>query len=331
MEADLLLRLQNGSHGDGACNRFTTAVNVLDPRACNATALESALQHRGGIVLVEHGLHGNVQVVLLVPGDGHAHATVEVAFGESLFVVKFDTANGTAILEFLVELHSLRETSRRHQHKTGVLNALAVLLGHVTRDAVLNLDNRHFAGFLGVIFESEHGGVHREARETFVTRSHVAGLGLGDCDTLAFVNGFAHGVEGGIFHLGGVVARLAEEFGVVCPGGGEGAFAGCLFTNHAIEEINENGAVDGGGVLACSDQSLGAVAELDVPAFKGGLVRCQKSLVGKYLVELGFCLLLVLHVGIAENARAVCIEEREVVVVDAECGEVANYKGSLCV
>ena len=212
LETDLLLRLEDCGNGDGAGNRFTTAVNVLDPGVCNATALECCLQDGLGVVLVEHRLHRNIEVVLLVPSHAHAHATVEVAFGESLFVIKFDTANRAAIFEFLVELHTLRETCRRNEHKAGVLNALAVFLCHVARDAVLNLDNRHFAGFLGVVFERKDGGVHREAGEAFVAWSHVAGLRLGDGNTLAFVNGFADRIEGCVLHLGGVIARLAEEF-----------------------------------------------------------------------------------------------------------------------
>ena len=330
LEADLLLRLEDCGHGDGASNRFTATVNVLDPGTGNATALEGGLQNALGVVLIEHRLHGNVEVVLLVPSHAHAHATVEVAFGESLFVIKFDTANRATIFEFLVELHTFRETCCRNEHKAGVLNALTVLLGHVTRDGVLDLDNRHFAGFLGVVFERKDGGAHGEAGEAFVTRSHVAGLRLGDGNTLAFVNGFAHRIESGVLHLGGVIARLAEEFAVVCPSGGEGAFAGCFFANHAVEEVDEHGAVEGGNVLAASDQSLGAVAELDVPAFECSLVRCKKRLVGENLVELCFCLLLVLHVGVAEHACAISVEEREVVVVDTECGKVANHEGGLC-
>ena len=192
------------------------------------------------------------------------------------------------------------------------------------------MDNRHFAGFLGVVFECEDGGAHGEAGEAFVARSHVAGLRLGDGNALAFVNGFANRIEGGVLHLGGVIAWLAEEFVVVCPCGGECAFAGCLFANHAVEEVDEHGAVESCDVLAASDQSLGAVAELDVPAFECGLVRFEESLVGENLVELCFGLLLVLHVGIAEHASAISIEERKVVVVDTECSKVANHEGGLC-
>ena len=156
LEADLLLRLEDCGNGDGAGNRFTTAIDVLDPGIGNATALECSLQDGFRVVLVEHRLHGNVEVVLLVPSHAHAHATVEVAFGEGLFVIKFDTANRAAIFEFLVELHTLRETCGRNEHEARVLNALAVLLRHVARDAVLNLDNRHFAGFLGVVLFAKY-------------------------------------------------------------------------------------------------------------------------------------------------------------------------------
>ena len=72
LEGDLLLRLEDCGNGDGAGNRFTAAVDVLDPGVCNATALECCLQDGLGVILIEHRLHGNVEVVLLVPSHAHA-------------------------------------------------------------------------------------------------------------------------------------------------------------------------------------------------------------------------------------------------------------------
>ena len=327
LERNLLLRLQDGSHGDGTGHRLAAAVNVLDPGFANATAAESALQNRGGVILVEHRLHGNVQVILLVPGDGHAHAAVEVAFGERLFVVEFETADFATVLDLLAELHALRETRGRHEHEAGILNALAVLLGHVAGDAVLYLHDRNFAGFLGGIFEGENGRVHREAGEAFVTRGHVAGLGFGNLHALAFVLGFTHRVEGGILHLGGIVTGLAQEFSVVCPGGGEGALTHGLFAHDTVEEVDDGAAVE--FCTGLVQEGGGAVAPFDVPAFKVCLVVLEELLLGDGLVELGLGLLLVRKFSGAEECFALRVHQRVLGEHLRKACEVDDFEGGL--
>ena len=334
LEADFLLRLENRGNGNGTGHRFAAAVNVLDPGFANAAAAESALQHGGCVILVEHRLHGNVQVILLVPGDGHAHATVEVAFGERLFVVEFETADFATVLGLLLKLDALREACGGHEHKARILNALAVLLGHVAGDAVLHLHNRDFAGFLGGIFESEHGRVHREAGEAFVTRSHVAGLGFGNLHALAFVLGFAHRVEGGVLHLGGIVTGLAQEFSVVCPGGGEGALAHGLFAHDTVEEIDDTveEVDDGAAVEFCTglvQEGRGAVAPFDVPAFKVGLVVLEKVLLGDGLVELGLGLLLVTQFCGGKERFTLRVHERVLGEHLRKACKVDDFEGGL--
>ncbi len=245
--------------------------------------MERAGENRLLVVAVEERLCRNVHVVLRIPCRADSHAAVEVAFGKISFVVEFDALDHSAVGERRAKFDAFRIPRRGNEYEGGILDTLAVLCHLVAAIVFLHLHERHFADILCRVHKFIADRAHGKARNAFAVRHHVAVLVARHLYTLCSLEpGAGNRVFRRVFHFLRVVARFAQEFGIVTKGGCQGALAFRLFAEFSVEEVDERAAVEFGRCrFAGVDHPLCTRAEFRVPAEKGVLVRFEERLVGE--------------------------------------------------